>query len=332
MTDIEKILAGLDAKTAANFRRAAEVETHRQRVPSIGMNLALEGGLAYGRQILIWGNKSAGKSSFCQQLVGLAQQDGKSCAWIDAENSWDKKWATKMGVDNDALILSRSKTVTKATDDVIQLMNAGVDVIVLDSISTLLPAAYFDKKGEELSGVEDSKQIGAQAREMTIATNMMNYANESNTLLVLISQQRNQFGSMHATHIPTGGKAVLFNSATIIKMWASEAGDSQIKQNIPIGDRLFERAVGRPVNWIIEKNKVGPMNRSGNYDFYYAGDNVGIDRIGEILDYSEEYGLVQKGGAWYTVYGERLQGRAKAVQFLRDNPDIADKLEAELVG
>lgn len=328
MTDIEKIIANLDPKTAARFKKASEVETQRQRVPSIGLNLALEGGLGYGRQVLVWGNKSAGKSSFCQQLIGLAQKDGKSCAWIDAENSWDKEWAEKLGVDNESLILTRSKSITDATRDVSDLMRAGTDVIVVDSISTLLPVAYFDDK-DALKDVDQSKQIGAQSRDMTIATNMWNYSN-NNTLLILISQQRNSFGSMHATHIPTGGKAVLFNSATIIKMWSTEAGDKQIKQEVPVGDRLFEYPVGRPVNWIVEKNKLGPMNRDGSWDFYYGGKNIGIDNVGELLDYSERYGIVTRGGAWYTIGEERLQGRSKAIAYLRDNEDVVVDLEKRL--
>jgi len=90
------------------------------------------------------------------------------------------------------------------------------------------------------------------------------------------------------------------------------------------------RVICRPVNWIIDYNKLGPPNLSGQYDFYYQGDSLGIDRVGETLDVAEMYGLVEKGGAWYTVEGERLQGRAKAVQYLRDNPKVVKSLTEKI--
>jgi recombination protein RecA len=206
-----------------------------------------------------------------------------------------------------------------------KLMDAGVDIIVVDSISALLPAIYFEKDGNEMKDLQDTKQIGAEAKDMTHAVKMLNYANK-NTLLVLISQQRNQFGSMHASHIPTGGMAVKFFSSTVIKLWSSEAEANAIKAGIKVGDKIIEQRVGRPVNWIIDYNKLGPPNLSGQYDFYYQGESLGVDGVGETLDVAEMVGAVEKGGAWYTVNGERLQGRAKAVSYLRDNPDVVDKL------
>jgi recombination protein RecA len=204
-------------------------------------------------------------------------------------------------------------------------MDAGVDIIVVDSISALLPAIYFEKDGNEMKDLQDTKQIGAEAKDMTHAVKMLNYANK-NTLLVLISQQRNQFGSMHASHIPTGGMAVKFFSSTVIKLWSSEAEANAIKAGVKVGDKIIEQRVGRPVNWIIDYNKLGPPNLSGQYDFYYQGETLGVDAVGETLDVAEMVGAVEKGGAWYTVNGERIQGRAKAVQYLRDNKDVVEEL------
>jgi recombination protein RecA len=291
--------------------------------------MALKGGFGYGRQILVWGNKSAGKSSFCLQMIADAQKNGKACAWIDAEASYSADWARKLGVDSDKLIYSSAKSINDMVDVAQQLMEAGVDLIVVDSISALLPAIYFEKDSTDLKKLEDTKQIGAEAKDMTHAVKMLNYANK-NTLLVLISQQRNQFGSMHASHIPTGGMAVKFFSSTIIKLWSSEAEANAIKSGIQVGDKIIEQRVGRPVNWIVDYNKLGPPNLSGQYDFYYQGENVGIDGVGEILDTAEMMGIVQKGGAWYTVNEERFQGRAKAVQYLRENPEVVTKLEKEI--
>jgi len=326
---LDDILAKLDPKTRARVQSAVDIQIHKQETPSIGLNMALGGGFAYGRQILVWGNKSAGKSSFCLQMIALAQKEGKTCAWIDAEHSYDPEWAEKLGVNSKELIYSPAKTINDMVDVATKLMEAGVDLIVVDSISALLPAIYFEKDGNEMKDLQDTKQIGAEAKDMTHAVKMLNYANK-NTLLVLISQQRNQFGSMHASHIPTGGMAVKFFSSTVIKLWSSEAEANAIKAGIKVGDKIIEQRVGRPVNWIVDYNKVGPPNLSGQYDFYYQGEALGIDYIGETLDVAEMCGVVEKGGAWYTINKERLQGRAKAVQYLRDNKDVLETLRKEI--
>jgi len=325
----DKILAGLDPKTRQRIQLATEISVERQKTPSIGLNLGLKGGLGFGRQVLIWGNKSAGKSSFCLQMIGMAQKEGKTCAWIDSEASYDSNWAASLGVDSSSLIYSPAKSINDMVDVATQLMEAGVDIIVVDSISALLPAIYFEKDSSDLKKLEDTKQIGAEAKDMTHAVKMLNYANK-NTLLVLISQQRNQFGSMHASHIPTGGMAVKFFSSTIIKLWSSEAEANAIKAGIQVGDKIIEQKVGRPVNWIVDYNKLGPMGQSGQYDFYYQGDKVGIDSIGEVLDSAEMMGKIQKGGAWYTIGEERFQGRNKALEYLKDNPDVVESLSNSL--
>jgi recombination protein RecA len=329
MSAITDIMSKLDPKTRQRVQIALEVETPKQKTPSVGLNLALRGGLGYGRQILVWGNKSAGKSSFCLQMIAEAQKEGKTCAWIDAEASYSRDWAEKLGVDSDNLIYSPVKTINDMVDIGTQLMEAGVDLIVVDSISALLPAIYFEKDSSELKKLEDTKQIGAEAKDMTHAVKMLNYANKK-TLLVLISQQRNQFGSMHASHIPTGGMAVKFFSSTVIKLWSSEAEANAIKAGVKVGDKIIEQRVGRPVNWIIDYNKLGPPNLSGQYDFYFQGDTLGVDGTGEILDVAEQFGIIQKGGAWYTVGEERFQGRAKTVEYLRANPEVVAKLREEI--
>ena len=326
---IDDILAKLDPKTRARVQSAQNVVVEKQKTPSIGLNMALRGGLGYGRQVLVWGNKSAGKSSFCLQMIALAQKEGKTCAWIDAEASYDQAWAESLGVDSSKLIYSPAKTVNDMVDVGVKLMEAGVDMIVVDSISALLPGIYFEKDGNEMKDLQDTKQIGAEAKDMTHAVKMLNYANK-NTLLVLISQQRNQFGSMHASHIPTGGMAVKFFSSTVIKLWSSEAEANAIKAGVKVGDKIIEQRVGRPVNWIIDYNKLGPPNLSGQYDFYYQGETLGVDHIGETLDVAEMCGVLEKGGAWYTINGERLQGRPKAVQYLKDHPEVVVKLKEDI--
>jgi recombination protein RecA len=264
-------------------------------------------------------------------MIAEAQKNGKICAWIDAEQSYSQEWAEKLGVDSTKLIYSPVKTINDMVDIGVQLMNAGVDLIVVDSISALLPAIYFEKDGQELKHLQDTKQIGAEAKDMTHAVKMLNYSNK-NTLLILISQQRNQFGSMHATHIPTGGMAVKFFSSTIVKLWSSEAEANSIKDKIAVGDKLIEQKVGRPVNWTIDYNKTGPQFITGAYDFYFQGEHVGVDVVADLVDTAEMLGIIERGGAWYTVLGERLQGRAKVVEHVRNSQEVYDTLESMVYG
>jgi recombination protein RecA len=326
--DMESVLSQLDPKLRKKITSASGIEVYKQKTPSIGLNNALKGGLAYGRQILIWGNKSAGKSSFCLQMIGEAQKEGKICAWIDAEQSFDPEWAKKLGTDPEKLIYSQARTVNDMVDVATQLMSAGADIIVVDSISALLPAIYFEKDSSDLKQLENTKQIGAEARDMTNAVKMLNYANNQTkqTLLILISQQRNQIGAMYVSHAPTGGHAVKFFSSTIVKLWSSESENQAIKDKIAIGDKLIEKKIGRSVTWNVDFNKTGPAFISGQYDFYFDGDNIGVDNIAEVLDVAEQLGKVEKGGAWYTVLGERFQGRAKVIEWLRENPEKAEEL------
>jgi len=119
---IDDILAKLDTKTRNRVQSAIDVKVEKQKTPSIGLNLALKGGLGFGRQVLVWGNKSAGKSSFCLQMIAEAQKEGKVCAWIDAEHSYDPLWASKLGVDSEKLIYSSAKTVNDMVDVATQLI------------------------------------------------------------------------------------------------------------------------------------------------------------------------------------------------------------------
>ena len=329
---VEDFLSQLDPSLRKRLSNATDVEVTKQKTPSISLNNALKGGFAYGRQVMVWGNKSAGKSSFCLQMIGEAQKEGKLCAWIDAEQSFDPEWAKKLGVDTDKLVYSAAKTINDMVDVATQLMKAKVDIIVVDSISALLPAIYFEKDSNELKQLENTKQIGAEAKDMTNAVKMLNYANnqDGQTLLVLISQLRNNIGAMYASHMPTGGLAVKFFSSTVVKLWSSDSDNNALKSKITVGDKLIESKVGRKVNWHIDFNKTGPGFLSGEYDFYFDGDFIGVDRVADLVDTAELLGIIEKGGAWYTVLGERLQGRAKVIEYLKENPEKLKELESQL--
>jgi recombination protein RecA len=208
------------------------------------------------------------------------------------------------------------------------LMQAGADIIVVDSISALLPAVYFEKDGSELKQLENTKQIGAEAKDMTGAVKMLNYANNrvKPTLLILISQARNNITAMYTSQQPTGGMATKFYSSTIIKLFSSESDNQAIKGKIHVGDKIIEEKIGRKVRWDLQFSKTSPAFQSGEYDFYFRGDDVGVDSIADLVDTAEILGFVERAGAWYTVEGERFQGRDKLVLGVKENLDIQEAL------
>ena len=327
--NIEEVLANLNPKLRKKVTLGSEIEhTQFALTPSYGLNRALNGGLPYGRQVLIWGNKSSGKSSFCLQIIAGEQKKGKICAWIDAEMTFSPEWAAQLGVDTDNLIVSTARTINDMVDVATDLMKAGVDVIIVDSISALLPAVYFEKDSTELKQLENTKQMGAEARDMSNAVKMLNYANnqEKPTLLILISQSRNNLGSMYVNQIPTGGKAVQFYSSTIIKLFSSESDNQAIKGKIYVGDKIIEEKIGRKVRWDVQFSKTSPAFQSGEYDFYFRGEDLGVDSVADLVDTAEMMGLVERSGAWYTVEGERFQGRDKLVAGVKEQLDIQELL------
>jgi recombination protein RecA len=329
VSNLEEILASLNPKLRKKISLGSEIEqTYFAKTPSFGLNCALNGGFPYGRQVLVWGNKSSGKSSFCLQLIAQAQQEGKVCAWVDAEMSFSPEWAALLGVDVSNIIVSTARTMNDMVDVGTDLMKAGIDIIVVDSISALLPAIYFEKDSTDLKQLENTKQIGAEARDMTNAVKMLNYANNQvkPTLLILISQARNNIGAMYVSQQPTGGMATKFYSSTIIKLFSSESDNQAIKGKIYVGDKIIEEKVGRKVRWDVQFSKTSPAFQTGEYDFYFRGSDLGVDSVADLVDTSEMLGFIERGGAWYTVEGERYQGREKLILGVKENLDIQQAL------
>jgi recombination protein RecA len=331
---IEDVLAQLNPKLRKNILVGDEVpKTEYAETPSFGLNRALNGGLPYGRQVLVWGSKSSAKSSLCLQMIGIAQKEGKVCAWIDAEMSYDKTWAEKLGVDTSKLIVSQARTINEMVDVGVNLIEAGVDIIVIDSITSLLPAIYFEKDSTELKQLENTKQIGAESRDFSNAWKMLNYANNKvkPTLLVLISQSRNNINAMYTSQQPTGGQATKFYSSTVIKLFSSESDNQAIKGKIHVGDKLIEEKIGRKVRWELQFSKTSPAFQSGEYDFYFRGDNLGIDIVGDLVDTAELAGLVNRTGAWYQLEdGTKVQGREGLINRVREDLDLQEMLRTKL--
>lgn len=331
---VEEVLAQLNPKLRKNVLVGDAVpKTEYAATPSFGLNRALNGGLPYGRQVLIWGSKSSAKSSLCLQMIGLAQKEGKVCAWIDAEMSYDKDWAEKLGVDTSKLIVSQARTINEMVDVGVQLMEAGVDLIVVDSITSLLPAIYFEKDSDELKQLENTKQIGAESRDFSNAWKMINYANNKvkPTLFVLISQSRNNISAMYTSQQPTGGQATKFYSSTVIKLFSSESDNQAIKGKINVGDKIIEEKVGRKVRWELQFSKTSPAFQSGEYDFYFRGDHVGVDTIGDLVDTAELMGIVERTGAWYVLPdGTKVQGRDGFINRVREDLDLQDSIRSKV--
>lgn len=335
MTTMEEALAQLDPRIRKRLSNGAGFKTEFQPTPSYGLNRALGGGLPYGRQILIWGSKSSAKSSLCLQMIGLAQKEGKLCAWIDAEMSYDEEWAKRLGVDTENLIVSQARTINEMVDVGTALINAGVDMVVVDSITSLLPAIYFEKDSDELKQLENTKQIGAESRDFSNAWKMINYANNKvkPTLFVLISQSRNNISAMYTQQQPTGGQATKFYSSTVIKLFSSESDNQAIKGKIPVGDKLIEEKIGRKVKWELQFSKTSPGFQNGEYDFYFRGDKVGIDTVGDLVDTAEMAGIVSRTGAWYIVSEDKkVQGREAFITYVKENEDFRKSIEDQLNG
>jgi recombination protein RecA len=327
---IEDVLAKLDKKTRERAIAASDVKIEFLKTPSVSLNKALGGGLAFGRQVMFYGNKSCGKSSIALQMVAEAQRQGKSCLWVDAEKTFDPVWAERLGVNVEELRVIQVSDSVRIVNDTIEFMKAGIDVIVIDSITSMVPMSYFEKDSLDLKGMEGTRQIGSNARDLAEAVKLWNQSND-NTLLILISQVRNKLGSMFVSQEATGGFAPKFFSTTVIKFWSSESMKNAKSGEVQVGDYVTSEPVGREVTWIIENNKTGKPFQQGQYDFYFDGPDVGIDRAADIVDEATRFGIIKKGGAWYN-YGElKWQGRDKIVQHFKSLPEDLDLLEKEVL-
>ena len=326
MTDINEVLGNINPKVRARLRLATEMQIDRQPVPSLALNKALGGGFRYGSQVMLWGNRSSAKTMFALQTIALAQKEGKTAAILDAEGSLTPEWLDRLGVDRSQLVwIPDVKTIEQATDIGQQLLSAGIDILLIDSISVLLGGAFFDKNGE-LKEAVDTNQIGNFAKGISKMCGMFNYVN-SESLVILISQVTTGMYNWGAMDEPMGGKKAGHMNNTSIKFTSSLTEANQIKGRVQDGDRVIEKVIGRPVNWKIDKDRGPAMGVTGSYDIYIDGDLVGIDNVGELVDLAVESGVIVKGGAWFTVEEERLQGKANVVKYLRENPEVCDRLE-----
>jgi recombination protein RecA len=247
--------------------------------------------------------------------------------------SYDEEWAKKLGVNTEQLIYSPARSVNDMVDVTVALLHAGVDMIVIDSISSLLPAVYFEKDSNDLKQLDQTKQIGAESKDLKHAWMMINYANnqEKPALIVAISQARNNITAMYTQSVPTGGLSTQFMSSTIVKLFSSTSDAQSIKRKIKSGDKLIESKVGRKVRWEVTNSKTSAPGDSGEYDFYFKGDLIGIDMIGDLVDTAEMRGFVERTGAWYQLDdGTKVQGREAFIEKVREDKNLQKKLRDSL--
>ena len=324
----EKFLEKLNPKVAQALKTAATNEVVKLELASIYMTEELGGGIGKGRVSLVFGPPSSGKSLLLLQSIAKWQKQGLVCAWADVEGAFEKEWAKRLGVNIDELILVSGKSSGRLEENIRPLLEAEVDVLVIDSISDILPEVFVDKKGE-MNSQEDRKQIGSHAKAVTALVNGIHYINKS-TAVVLISQTTTMFGQSYVEQIPHGGQKVLFACSTIIRLNSSASPNAQITDEVMVDGQLFTRAVARDVDWIIRKNKLGSPFGTGSYRMYYAGPLAGIDNVRELVDSAVAFGVIKKGGAWFS-YGERKwQGQDALTKEMRTDESLYNEVLSDL--
>jgi recombination protein RecA len=325
---IVEILAGLDKDTLATVRRGSEITKQTIPTASFGLNLTLGGGLYLGKQHTVWGNEQAGKSAMMMQTIGINQALGNTCALIDAEHSFDADWAARLGVDVDKLIVSEASTIGDVANLQIKLIDLGVKLIVIDSTSALWPKSFLEDG--EVKEFQRAGQIGQFAKDMGQMCKMVQGRNW-NTAVVHISQVKMDLGNSFMPGMkPDGGKQTEHTDAIRVRLTSSKSEKQAIMGKIQRGEMLIEERIGRNVTWKIEKNKVNGRYDVGEYSLYVLGDKVGVDRASELLAYGIRYGIIAKGGAWYTLGEERFQGEAKVLDYIKQHSDVASRLETEI--
>ena len=295
------------------------VETPPGEIPtvstgSLSLDLALGvGGLPRGRVVEIFGPEASGKTTLALHAVAEAQKVGGTAVFIDAEHALDVKYAKRLGVDIDRLLISQPDTGEQALEIAEELVrSSAVDVIVIDSVAALVPKA-------EIEGEMGDAHMGLQARLMSQALRKMTGTiSKSNTIVIFVNQIRMKIGIMFGNpETTTGGNALKFYSSVRLDIRRIAA----IKQGQDvIGSRTKVRVV---------KNKVAPPFKEVEFDLIYG---EGISREGDLLDLAVEKNIVEKSGTWYTYKDKRIgQGRENAKVFLKENIKMQEEIEKEIL-
>ena len=311
LSQIERAFGKGSIMRLGKNEKAVEIET----IPtgSLGLDIALGvGGLPRGRVVEIYGPESSGKTTLALHTVAEAQKKGGVCGFIDAEHALDPIYARKLGVNLEDLLIAQPDTGEQALEICDTLVRSGaIDVLVIDSVAALVPRA-------EIEGEMGDVQPGLQARLMSQALRKLTASiSRSNCMVIFINQIRMKIGVMYGSpETTTGGNA--------LKFYASVRLD--IRRIGAIKDR--EEVVGNTTRVKVVKNKVAPPFKQVEFDIMYG---EGVSKVGELVDLGVKAGIVEKSGAWFSYDSQRLgQGRENAKQFLRQHPDLADKIEGQI--
>ncbi len=292
---------------------SSSIEVEAISTGSIGLDIALGiGGLPKGRVVEIYGPEASGKTTLALHVVAECQKRGGICAFVDAEHALDPIYARKLGVDVDELLISQPDTGEQGLEIADTLVRSGaVEVLVIDSVAALTPRA-------ELEGDMGDSLPGLQARLMSQALRKLTGSiSKTHCMVIFINQIRMKIGVMFGNpETTTGGNALKFYSSVRL----------DIRRIGAIKDR--DEVVGNQTRVKVVKNKVAPPFRQVEFDIMYG---EGISKVGELLDLGVTGGIVEKSGSWFSYNGERVgQGRENAKTFLRENPDIANAIEAAI--
>ena len=278
---------------------------------SLGLDIALGiGGLPRGRVVEIYGPESSGKTTLSLHTIAEAQKTGGICAFVDVEHALDPIYARKLGVNVDELLISQPDAGEQALEIADTLVRSGaIDVLVVDSVAALVPR-------NELEGEMGDVQPGAQARLMSQALRKLTASiSKSRTMVIFINQIRMKIGVMYGSpEVTSGGNA--------LKFYASVRLD--IRRIGAIKDR--DEVIGNQTRVKVVKNKLAPPFKQVEFDIMYG---EGVSKLGELIDLGVKAGVVEKSGAWYSYDSQRIgQGRENAKTFLKQNTDMAAKIEA----
>ena len=321
MNDKEKALEAALGQIEKSFGKGSVMKLGQQETMevegistgSLGLDIGLGiGGLPKGRIIEVYGPESSGKTTLALHVLAEAQKAGGKCAFIDAEHALDPTYARKLGVNVDELLVSQPDGGEQALEISDMLVRSGaVDVLVVDSVAALVPRA-------ELEGEMGDSHVGLQARLMSQALRKLTGSiNRTNCMVIFINQIRMKIGVMFGNpETTTGGNALKFYSS--VRLDIRRVGQIKDKENV----------IGNSTRVKVVKNKVAPPFRTIDFDIMYG---EGISKTGELIDLGVDAGLVEKAGAWFSCDSQRIgQGRENAKQYLKDNPEFANKLEMRI--
>ena len=279
---------------------------------SLSLDLALGiGGVPRGRIIEIYGPESSGKTTLALHILASAQKMGGVAAFIDAEHALDPVYARNLGVNTDELLISQPDTGEQALEITDALVRSGaVDAIVIDSVAALVPRS-------EIEAEMGDSVVGLQARLMSQALRKLaGSISKTNCIVIFINQLREKIGVMYGNpETTTGGRA--------LKFYASVRLEVRRVETLSVGGTK----VGNHTRVKVMKNKVAPPFREAEFDIIYG---EGISRTSELVDTGLKLGLIEKGGSWFTYGDQRLQGKDSMKDYLKQNPEVADELEARI--